>query len=148
MAKPPMIEKRELHVIEMFINDDVTFVYMPDLNMADFHVKGDKRYVLHFREADVFGKEFAVIANGNNLFTVAEGKQTECNWFDEAELRGIVASAEASHKKSCATKKGDAVSPYTRPIIIPPARNTGAGPEDAQNRTAVKTRPIIIPPGK
>jgi hypothetical protein len=122
MAKPPTIEKRELHVTEIFINQDVTFVYMPDLNMGDFHVKGDKRYVVHFRNPNVFGKEFAAIGKGNNLFTVANGEQTECCLFDDTQLRNIVAGAEDSHKKSSALKQIETVSPCTRPIIIPPTK--------------------------
>jgi len=130
-----------LTVTQTPINDDVTFVYMPDLKTGDFYVKGEKRYVLHFQTPNVFGKEFAVVGKGNNLVTVADDGQTECYWFDEAQLRDIVAGDEASPKKSSARKQAGTVSPYPRPIKIPPVRNAAVG-------GALGTRPIIIPPGK
>ena len=112
-------------VKEIFINQDVTLVYMPDLKMCDLHVKGDQPYVVHFLKPDVFGQEFATLRKGNNLFTVANDGQTESYFFDEDQLRDIVAEVEdqPTQKRMMSAVKVQGAKPFTRtgPILIPPS---------------------------
>jgi hypothetical protein len=125
MDTPTALEKRELHVTEVFINEDVTLAYMPDLNLCDFYVKGHTRYVVHFLDPRVFGEEFATIHKGNNLFNVTNSEQTQCYLFDEAQLKNIVKGVEGPQTVEmmpmAATHTGT-VSPCTGPIIIPPGK--------------------------
>jgi len=126
MDKPTTIEQRELQVTETFINQDITLVSMPGLDMCDFYVEGDKGYIVHFLNPDVFGQEFATISKGNNLFTVVNRVETECYLFEGVQLRDIVAGVEGSPMKKSARKPSGTVSPCTGPIIIPP--NKGQNP--------------------
>jgi hypothetical protein len=119
----------ELHVTEVLVNEDVTLVYMPGLNLCDFYVKGNNRYVVHFVDPKVFGQEFATIRQGNNVFNVANSGQTQWFLFEEAQLRNIVKGVEDQQTvrmmSSTAMPPGT-VSPCTGPIVIPP-RYSGGG---------------------
>lgn len=119
------IERRELDVTELFINDDVTLVYMPDLSLCDFHVKGDKYYMVHFLNTNTFGMEFATIKKGNNIFNFVTNEQTECYLFQNTDVSMIVKALEQGGKKGkkalIAAPKASA-SPCTGPIVIPPTR--------------------------
>jgi hypothetical protein len=125
MATPSTVpEKRELHVTEIFINEDVTLVYMPDVTLCDLHVKGNKRYVVHFLKPDVFGQEFATIWPGNNLFTIKmKNETTDSYFFDDAQLRSVVKRAEGQEPAQMmplAALPTGMAAPCTGPIIIPP----------------------------
>lgn len=126
MGKPPTIEKRKVHGTELKMNEDVTLVHMPDLDMCDLRVEGDKHYIVHFLHPQVFGQEFAAIRKGNNLFAMANHEQTDCYLFDDAQLRNIVAGAEDSHaKKLSGRRQPGTPSACTGPILIPPTRSGG-----------------------
>lgn len=131
MATPSTVpEKRELRVTEVFINEDVTLIYMPDLTLCDLHVKGNKGYVVHFVKPGVFGQEFATIWPGNNLFTIKmKNETTDAYFFDDAQLRKIVKEMEGKkpgQKTAMGVVPTGTVSPCTGPIIIPP-RGQGTG---------------------
>ena len=122
--KPPAMEK--LDVTELFIDKDLTLVYMPDLNLCDFHVKSDKRYLVHFLNPLAFGMEFATIRKGNNVFNLAANEKTECYLFEEAQLKEIVSRSEPSAAVPMMVYKGPETStptPCTGPIIIPPTKS-------------------------
>jgi hypothetical protein len=124
------LEKRELHVTEVFINTHVTLVYMPDLDLCDFFVRDHTRYVVHFLDPKVFGVEFATLHQGNNLFNVCHNGQTQCYLFDESQMKSIVQHVEGqptAEMMPMALTRTGTVSPCTGPIIIPPTKAPNNG---------------------
>jgi hypothetical protein len=82
--------------------------------------------MVHFLDADVFGQEFATICNGNNLFTMANDKHTDCYLFDDTQLRNVVKGAEDQQPDGvlAAPMRRDGMpSPCTGPIVIPPIKS-------------------------
>jgi len=117
----------ETRVVEKKINQHVTLVEMPDLVTFDFQVEGDHHYLAHFLNPHYFGKEFAVIGEGPNLFTGKAGEKTECYLFTDAHLRNLVAGVEGHAVEAFMAvpqEQTGTLSPCTGPIIIPP-RNSG-----------------------
>ena len=119
--------ERELGAIEQFINTDVTLVYMPDLNLCDFQVKGSKKYIVHFVSSLTFGLEFATIQMGNNVFNIVNNQQTQCYLFEDAQLRQIEMNAQGAEMTASGSTRSPAgtATPCTGPIIIPPTKSTG-----------------------
>ena len=123
MDTPTMLERREVHMTEITINQYVTLVQMPDLHTFDLHVEGDRHYVVHFLNPEYFGKEFATIGEGYNLFTRSKGNETECYLFDDTQLRDMVAGVESPQVGRIvaeAQPPSGRAFPCTGPIIIPP----------------------------
>ena len=104
------LEKREIRLTEMLLNNDVTLVQMPDMVTFDFHVTGENNYFVHFLDPNVFGQEFATLYKGYNLFTVKSNQWTECYLFEEAQLRNVLSKAVYPGTEY----------PRTGPIVIPP----------------------------
>ena len=120
------LERREVQLTEIPINQHVTLVQMPDLVTFGLHVECDSHYVVHFLNPDVFGQEFATLRKGYNFFTMIKTEQTKCYFFDDAQLRKIVAEVEdpTMQKQMMASadvQRGGA-SPMTGPILIPPTK--------------------------
>jgi hypothetical protein len=102
------------------------------LRMSDstfnFYVDGPDRYVLHFHNPSVFGKEFAVLATGSNSFTLLTPPtvSTLCYVWSEAELTHTLVGWEQPRGpqpvSSMPTQAARPVGPMTPPIIIPPGR--------------------------
>jgi hypothetical protein len=107
MPTTTKLEKREVKLTEIPLNENVTLVQMPDLTTFDFHVQGDNHYIVHFLNPKVFGQEFATIRKGYNLFTQVKTEETMCFLCDDVEMRNILAKVESSR---------------TDPIVIPPKK--------------------------
>ena len=99
------------------------------LRMSDstfnFHVEGQDRFVLHFKNPNAFGKEFAVIATGSNSFTLLTPTvSTLCYVWSEAELTPVLVGWEQPRGpqpvSSKPTQTARPVGPMVPPIIIPP----------------------------
>lgn len=115
MTTTTKVEKREVILTETPLNENVTLVQMPDLTTFDFHVQGDKQYVVHFLNPKVFGQEFATIRKGYNLFTQVKTEETMCFLHDDAEMRdslSVVESRTDPHP----------IPPKTDPHPIPPKK--------------------------
>ena len=100
------------------------------LRMSDstfnFYVDGPDRYVLHFKNANVFGKEFAILEPGSNSFTLLTPStvSTPCYVWSEVQLAKILAGSEEELKQTprARNRAMSFVEPMTRPIPIPPGR--------------------------
>jgi len=94
----------------------------------NFYVDGPDRYVLHFKNPSVFGKEFAILAAGSNSFTLLTPPtvSTPCYVWSEAELADILAGRERrlgpQPVSSMPARAMSLTEPMTKPIIIPPGR--------------------------
>ena|ERR1035438_4328793 len=95
MPTTTKLEKREVKLTEIPLNEDVTLVQMPDLTTFDFHVQSDKHYFVHFLNPEVFGQEFATIRKGYNLFTQVKTEETMCFLHDDVEMRNSLADVES-----------------------------------------------------
>jgi hypothetical protein len=98
------------------------------LRMSDttfnFYVDGPERFVLHFTDPSVFGKEFAVLTMGSNSFTTVltpPTKSTPCYVWSEAQIARIVTGQEEPRgPQPVPSPQAGVMEPLTRPIIIPP----------------------------
>jgi len=94
----------------------------------DFYVDGTDRYVVHFKNPSVFGKEFAVLQAGSNSFTLLGPPtvSTLCYVWSQAELANIVAEAEQPSGPQplsrMTARTPTSATPMTKPILIPPGR--------------------------
>ncbi len=121
----PAMAKPAFDVIEKLIEPNLTLIYMPDLNLCDFHLKAKKSYLVHFMNPIAFGMEFAIIREGNNVFNLVPGETTECYLFEETRLNQIVNNSEGPGVVSMmAYKEQEAgtLKPCTGPIVIPPTK--------------------------
>jgi len=95
MPTTTKIEKREVKLTEVPLNENVTLVQMPDLITFDFHVQGDNQYIVHFINPEVFGQEFATIRKGYNLFTQVKTEETNCFLHDDVEMKDSLKAVES-----------------------------------------------------
>jgi hypothetical protein len=103
-----------VQLIEIRINDDLTLVQMPDPAKFNVHLKGDKRYFVHFLNENVVGKEFAKLHKGDNIFKTTTTEETKGYFFDVTQVE----SAQTEQMMAPTTP-----SPCTGPILIPPRWN-------------------------
>jgi hypothetical protein len=115
MPTTTKLEKREVKLTELPLNEDVTLVQMPDLTTFDFHVQSDKHYIVHFLNPEVFGQEFATIRKGYNLFTQVKTEETMCFLHDDVEMRNSLADVESKTDP-------EPIPPKTDPEPIPPKK--------------------------
>jgi hypothetical protein len=136
VLKQPAVKNREKK-----INKDLKVIEMQESIKFNIHREGDKDYIVHFVNPNVFGHDFATLRKGDNHFTTTKGKGTNSYFFDDDQLRKIVTEVEPPSTEgtmASTTTQAVAPSPSTGPIIIPPKTQAVA--------PSTCTGPILIPP--